>query len=212
VLRASLRKLNFCFFFAPAFHPAFKEIMPVRKALAQSGRRSVFNLLGPLINPGRPAYQLTGVFADRWVEPIADALDAIGLKAGLVAHCTPGPGLAFDELSCAGQNHIAGFGSLKGRRGALTTGDAGLAACDLDALKGGDVAANIQTLHALFSGASGAVPQGLSDSVLLNAGAALWIAGRAGDLESGAGLAREAIESGAARRWLSDAQAFYAQN
>lgn len=211
VLRESLEKLNFCFFFAPAFHPAFKEIMPVRKALAESGRRSVFNLLGPLINPGRPAYQLMGVFADRWVEPIADALDALGLKAGLVAHCTPDPGLALDELSCAGHNHVAGFGSLKERRGALATEEAGLAACDLDALKGGDVAANIQTLHALFSGESDAVPQGLSDSVLLNTGAALWIAGRAEDLRGGVRLARETIGSGAAKRWLSDTQAFYAQ-
>lgn len=210
VLRESLDALNFCFFFAPAFHPAFKEIMPVRKALAAEGRRSVFNLLGPLINPGRPAYQLMGVFADRWVEPIADALDAIGLKAGLVAHCMPEPGLALDELSCAGHNHIAGFGSLKKWRGALQTEHAGLAACHLDALKGGDVATNIQILHALFSGDTGAVPQGLLDSVLLNAGAALWVSGRARDLEGGVGLARETIRSGAAKRWLAKAQAFHA--
>ena len=212
MLRDSLEQLNFCFFFAPAFHPAFKEIMPVRQALAAEGRRSVFNLLGPLINPGRPAYQLLGVFADRWVEPIADALDAIGLKSGLVAHCTPEPGLALDELSCAGHNHVAGLGALGSRRGELFVDEAGLSPCKLEALKGGDVAANIATLHALFNGDTGSVSQGLLDSVLLNAGAALWIAGRADNLRAGVERAREVVESGAAKLWLGDVETFYARD
>lgn len=211
VLRQSLEELNFCFFFAPAFHPAFKEIMPVRKALAEAGRRSIFNLLGPLINPGRPAYQLLGVFAGRWVEPIADALDALDLKAGLVAHCTPEPGLALDELSCVGRNHVAGFGRLKARRGGLAPSEAGLAVCELNSLSGGDVAANIETLNQLFSGSLDAVPQGLLDSILLNAGAALWVAERADDLEGGVVLAREVVASGRAAQWLAEAQRFYSK-
>lgn len=210
-LRESLEKLNFCFFFAPAFHPAFKEIMPVRKALAAAGRRSIFNLLGPLINPGRPAYQLMGVYADRWVEPIADALEAIGLEAGWVAHCTPAPGLALDELSCAGHNHIAGFGRFKERRGVLPLDEAGLSACEIGALKGGDVTANLATLQALFNGDPTSVQPGLLDSILLNTGAALWIAGRATDLRAGVSQAREVIDSGRAKRWLADARSFYAQ-
>ncbi len=212
VLRESLDKLNFCFFFAPAFHPAFKEIMPVRQVLAESGRRSIFNLLGPLINPGRPAYQLMGVFADRWVEPIAEALDEVGLKAGLVAHCTPSVGLALDELSCVGRNHIAGFGRLSARRGDLKPQEAGLRPCDLAALSGGDVAANVEILHALFQGVPDAVPQGLLDSILLNAGAALWIAEKAHDLKGGVCLAREVIESGRAQQWLEDVRSFYAEH
>lgn len=211
VLRHSLEELNFCFFFAPEFHPAFKEIMPVRKALAGEGRRSVFNLLGPLINPGRPAYQLMGVFAEHWVEPIADALDAIGLDAGLVAHCTPGTGLALDELSCVGRNHVAGFGRFKARRGELSPTEAGLATCRHHALKGGDVAANIKTLHAIFTSTPCDIPQGLVDSILLNAGAALWIAGEANDLKSGVDLAREVVVSGQAGQWLKRVQAFYAK-
>lgn len=210
LLRESLDKLNFCFFFAPAFHPAFKEIMPVRKALAESGRRSIFNLLGPLINPGRPAYQLLGVFADRWVDPIADALDVIGLKAGLVAHCTPGTGLALDELSCAGPNYVAGIGRLKSFRGELSPAEAGLASCDLDSLKGGDVNANVETLHAIFDGPTGQVSQGLLESILINAGAALWVAGQAEDLKDGVAQAREVIDSGRAKQWLGDARSFYA--
>lgn len=210
VLRKSLDELNFGFFFAPAFHPAFKEIMPVRKALAEQGRRSIFNLLGPLINPGRPAYQLMGVFADRWVEPIAQALDAIGLKAGLVAHCTPEPGLALDELSCVGQNHVAGFGSFRERRGDLQPEEAGLTACDLDSLRGGDVDENIKTLNAILNGFRDQVPVGLMNSILLNAGAALWIAGQSADLRAGVALAREVVESGRAGQWLKQAQSFYA--
>ncbi|MDQ8208712.1 anthranilate phosphoribosyltransferase [Coraliomargarita sp. SDUM461003] len=213
VLRRSLDELNFCFFFAPAFHPAFKEIMPVRQALAAAGRRSIFNLLGPLINPGRPAYQLMGVYAERWVEPIAAALGEIGLKAGLVAHCTPEPGLALDELSCVGRNHVAGFGRLASLRGELSPGQAGLDTCDLASLRGGDVEANIQTLHQLFGAESGAasnsVPAGLWNSVLLNAGAALWIAEKAPDLKAGVFLAREVLESGRAARWLVQVQSFY---
>lgn len=211
ILRESLEELNFCFFFAPAFHPAFKEVMPVRKALAAVGQRSVFNLLGPLINPGRPAYQLVGVFAEQWVEPIADALDALDLDAGLVAHCTPGTGLALDELSCVGRNHIAGFGRLKARRGVLSLDEAGLSACQHRALKGGDVATNIKTLRAIFSGSPGDIPQGLVDSILLNAGAALWIVGKVNDLRHGVAQAQEVIESGRAEQWMQRVQSFYAK-
>lgn len=210
-LHASLEELNFCFFFAPAFHPAFKEIMPVRRTLAQSGRRTIFNLLGPLINPGRPAYQLMGVYEERWVEPIADALDTMGLKAGLVAHCTTGEDQVLDELSCAGRNHIAGFGSLISLRGELAIArQAGLSKCDLNSLKGGDVNENIRILNAIFDGSSSGVPQGLLDSILMNAGAAFWVAECTNDLDSGVQKAREVIDSGTARDWLQSARAFYA--
>lgn len=209
VLHRSLDELNFCFFFAPEFHPAFKEIMPVRQALAEEGRRSIFNLLGPLINPGGPAYQLMGVFAKHWVEPIAAALDELDLAAGLVAHCTPEEGKALDELSCVGRNHVAGFGRLRALRGELSPQIADLPPCEHRALRGGDVAANIETLHAIFEGLPCSVPDGLVDSIYLNAGAALWIAQKADDLKSGVQLAREVVESRQAQRWLERVQAFY---
>ena len=209
VLRESLKELNFCFFFAPAFHPAFKEVMPVRKALAEQKRRSIFNLLGPLINPGRPTYQLLGVFARAWVEPIAAALDEIGLKAGLVAHCTPAEGLNMDELSCVGRNHVAGFGSFRARLGDLRVEEAGLTNCGLDSLSGGDVDENIRTLKLIFHGHHKEVSEGLINSILLNAGAAFWIVGRSDDLSSGVEHARELLESGRAGHWLKKAQSFY---
>ncbi len=210
-LQASMEELNFCFFFAPAFHPAFKEIMPVRRALAQSGSRTIFNLLGPLINPGRPAHQLMGVYEERWVEPIADALDTMGLKAGLVAHCTTGEDHVLDELSCAGRNHIAGFGILNNLRGELALGhQVGLSKCDLNSLKGGDVNENIKILNAIFDRSSSEVSKGLLDSILMNAGAAFWVAGCTKDLDSGVQKAREVIDSGTARDWLQSVRAFYA--
>jgi anthranilate phosphoribosyltransferase len=208
-LRESLEVLNFCFFFAPAFHPAFKEIMPVRKALAESGRRSVFNLLGPLINPGRPAFQLMGVFSEHWVQPIGEALGSVGLDGGLVAHCAPGPGLNLDELSCVGKNTIAGFGRLESQRGVLSPEDYGLGSCDLDSLKGGDVDENLTLLHDLLEGSLDSEREGLRDSVLFNAGVALWIAGQVKDIESGVAQAREIIQTGQAKAWLLKAQAFY---
>jgi anthranilate phosphoribosyltransferase len=209
VLRASLRELNFCFFFAPAFHPAFKEIMPVRRTLAESGQRSIFNLLGPLINPGRPAYQLLGVFSQDWVKPLAEALGSLGLTSGLVVHGRPEQGRALDELSCAGGNFTAGFGRLESAVRGLIANDAGLPACDFSDLAGGDVEANLATMCALLSGVSGAVPAGLRNSVLLNAGAAFWIVGRAVDLSDGVARARQVLDSGAVGDWLQRTRDFY---
>jgi anthranilate phosphoribosyltransferase len=211
ILRESLRELNFCFFFAPAFHPAFKAIMPVRKNLAEEGVRTIFNLLGPLINPGQPAHQLLGVFSGAWVSPLAQALGALNLKAGLVVHGSPEAGRALDELSCAGSNTFAGLGRLNTEEGSLNAADAGLAECEFADLQGGDVAVNLKLLDGLVGRAGAAqVPSGLRDTVLLNAGAALWVAGRARDLKDGVGQANELLESGAVRAWLDRARTFYA--
>ena len=209
MLRESLRELNFGFFFAPAYHPAFKEIMPVCRALAEEGQRTIFNLLGPLINPGRPAHQLLGVFSEDWVQPLADALGELGLSAGMVAHGRPQKGSALDELSCAGQNFVAGFGALASIPKSLSPVDAGLSACEFSDLNGGDVAENLATMHALLSGAADSVPTGLRDSVLFNAGAALWVAGAALDVAGGVEQARETLESGAAEAWLERVRVFY---
>ena len=211
VLRESLRELNFCFFFAPAYHPAFKEIMPVRRALADQGQRTIFNLLGPLINPGRPAHQLLGVFSQEWVQPLADALGNIGLSAGVVAHGRPEAGRALDELSCAGENFVAGFGRLASIHQTLSPHDAGLSACEFADLAGGEVAENITVMHALLSGDAGAVPTGLRDSVLFNAGVALWVAGVATDVAAGVAQASDTLQSGAVAAWLERVRAFYKQ-
>jgi anthranilate phosphoribosyltransferase len=212
VIRASLDELNFCFFFAPAYHPVFKEIMPVRKAMAQEGKRSIFNLLGPLINPGRPAHQLLGVFSRRWVNPLSDALHSLGLNAGFVAYCSPEPEKSLDELSCAGINYVSGFGRLQGTTNLESLENLGLAPCNLCDLRGGDVNDNLSILSSLLGGDTQSISSGLLDSILLNAGAALWISGRAIDLPEGVALARELIESGRVLSWVKSAQDFYAKH
>lgn len=210
-MRQSLEELNFCFFFAPAFHPAFKEIMPVRKAMAAKGQRSIFNLLGPLINPGRPAHQLLGVYAPHWVEPLAEALGELGLSAGLVVHGFPEEGRALDELSCAGSNKIAGFGKLSDYSGALEASDAGLSACGFTDLAGGGMEDNLAILQSLLSGQDDLVPAGLRNSILFNAGAALWAAGKAADLAAGIQVADTLLRDGSVARWLKRAQEFNSQ-
>lgn len=208
-LQASVRELNYCFFFAPAFHPAFKAIMPVRKALAADGKRTIFNLLGPLINPGKPAYQLMGVYSQEWLAPLAGALGELGLKRGMVVHGRPQPEQGLDELSCAGENFVAGFGSLSGAPSRLVAADADLHSCDFSELDGGDAGHNLALMQALMSGDPDAVPSGLRDSILLNAGAALWIAERAADLKRGVAIARETLESGRVEAWLKSVRNFY---
>jgi len=210
-LRGCLEALNFCFFYAPAFHPAFKEIMPVRKAMAAEGIRSIFNLLGPLINPGRPAHQLLGVFAPNWVAPLAEALGALELEAGLVVHGFPEGDRALDELSCAGTNQVAGIGELSKYSGALSARDAGLPACKFSDLAGGGMEDNLAILHCVLTGKDDLVPPGLRNSILLNAGAALWASRQGVDLKDGIRMADELLRDGSVARWLRRAQTFNAQ-
>lgn len=206
LLRASLRELNFGFLFAPAFHPVFKDLMPVRQSMASKGRRSIFNILGPLINPANPSHQLLGVFAKNWVKPMAGALDSLNVKRGLVVHGTLPDGRGMDELTCAGTNTIAVLDS-----GAVTMqqwdiGEFGLAPCSQEALQGGSLSDNLQILDALVSGKA---PRGLTDTVSLNAGAALWAAGQAASVGEGVARAQELLGSGAVGSWLQQLKTFY---
>ncbi|MEX0326282.1 MAG: anthranilate phosphoribosyltransferase [Puniceicoccaceae bacterium] len=207
LLRAAIEELNFCFFFAPAFHPAFKEIMPVRKALAEEGQRTVFNILGPLINPAKPAHQLLGVFSPQWVGHLAGALDQLGLARGL-AVCSELPGGGFmDELTTAGNNHVRGFGSL-GEIDAVWTPDGlGFPPASPDDLKGGTAAENVALLNDILAG-NGRVS--LVDTLALNAAAAFLVVDRVDSLDEGCALAREILLGGALRSWLEKARAFYA--
>ena len=204
--RRSLEELNFVFFFAPAYHPAFKEIMPVRKALAARGQRTVFNILGPLINPGRPAFQLMGVFAESWVAPLAEALHALGLQGGYVAHGRLPDGGGMDEISCATQNRTAGFGRNRGDDEVWAATRHGLPECDRSVLAGGGVEDNVRLLEAILQGDA---PAGLVDSILLNAALALRIQGRVSSMEEGLDLAREQLQGGGVAALARKMQTFY---
>jgi len=117
-LRRSLHALGFAYFYAPNWHPAFRRIGPVRKLLAARGERSVFNILGPLLNPGRPAHVLLGAATPALVEKLADALEALGTTAGLAVHGVISPGKGIDELTSATRNIVRGAGRLRRRRAA----------------------------------------------------------------------------------------------
>ena len=209
VHRRALECLNFTFFFAPAFHPVFKAIMPARKALAAEGQKTIFNLLGPMINPAQPKHQLMGVYSRSWIELIAEAMDALELKGGLIVHGVPVPNSALDELSCAGGNYYQGFGALSDYSGELDLADAGLAECDADDLKGGSVDENVAMLFDFANNNGATIKHGLSDSIYLNVAAGLLSVGRVDNLREGVHLAKETVEEGHLLNWLNQVKAFY---
>jgi anthranilate phosphoribosyltransferase len=205
-LRRALAELGFVFFFAPAYHPGFKHVGPVRKALAAQGRRTIFNILGPLINPGRPAHVLLGVFAEAWVPKLAGALDALGTQAGLAAHGIIAPDRGIDELTTATQNRVRGFGRLAGLDARWGAEDFGLPVSPFSDLAGGDLAGNLALVDAILAGRG---PTGLVDTIVLNAAVALWITGKTADVRDGLGLAREHLLGGGVQRKIAATREFY---
>lgn len=207
-LREAMESLNFVFLFAPAYHPAFKEIGPVRRALGARGSRSIFNVLGPLLNPARPAMQLMGIYAEPLVPTIAAALDRLGLAGGLVVHGTGADGRVFDELTVTGPNRARGFGRLREIDITLTAADAGLEPAPFSDLAGGNAAANAAILARLVAGDA---PRGLVDTVAINAAAGLYVAGRYSSIREAVPEARDLLVGGAVAAWLKRARTFFAR-
>lgn len=205
-LRRALDELGFVFFFAPAYHPAFKHLAPVRKALAAQGRRTVFNILGPLINPGRPAHVLLGSFSAAWVPKLAGALHALGTSSGLAAHGIIEEGRGIDELTTATTNRVRGFGAQRAIDGEWRAADFGLEPAPFADLAGGDVAANLALVDAVLAGRA---PRGLVDTVVLNAAVALWLVGRVATIREGLAPARDLLLGGAVQRKIEATREFY---
>ncbi|HZP60820.1 MAG TPA: anthranilate phosphoribosyltransferase, partial [Opitutaceae bacterium] len=204
--RRALAELGYVFFFAPNFHSAFQHINPVRKALAAQGRRTIFNLLGPLLNPGRPAHALVGVFAESWVAPIAAAFDVLGAHTGLVAYGKIDGTRGTDELTTATDNHVRGFGRLDGLNAHWTAEGFGLRRAPFAELAGSDLAANLALIEALLAGRG---PAGLADTIVLNAAIGLWICGRLPRIEDGIPMARDLLLGGAVKKKIADTREFY---
>jgi len=191
----SLREHQFAFFFAPKYHPAFKHIAAARKLCAERGQRTIFNFLGPLLNPARPTAQLVGVPQPRLCEPIARVLQTLGVRRGMVVSgCVEGD-CFLDELSTLGETTIAEF--YQDRGFATSTFKQPEISGRLSDLAGGDSAANAEIIRRILR-AEDRGPK--RDAVLLNAGAALLVAGRAKSIAQGAELAAELIDSGAAMK------------
>ncbi len=191
VVERSLDEVGIAFFFAPTFHPSMRHAGPVRRELAI---RTAFNLLGPLTNPAGTRYQLVGVPHSELTELIAKALLMLGSERAWVVHGADG----IDEMSTTGHTKVS-----ECRDGAVSTfyvhpSDFGIPKADPNDLKGADAAANAAILLAILDGEKGA----RRDVVLLNAGASLFVGGRAASVREGIERAAEAIDSGAARRKL----------
>ncbi len=201
-LRDSLQALNYCFLFAPAFHPAFKEIMLVRRELAEEGERTIFNLLGPLINPARPAHILMGVYSQKWVYTVARSLDSLGVKRGLVVYGHMPDGGGMDELTCVCENRVAGVGQLSDVDAMWRPEVSGFDRCQKSDLAGGSAKENLEILYGLLDGKG---KKGLIDTILYNAGTALWIYGK----NEGFALAKDVLLGGALKDWLQKTRDFY---
>jgi anthranilate phosphoribosyltransferase len=203
----ALEQHGFAFLFAPRFHPAFKAIAPARKLCADRGQRTVFNLLGPLLNPARPSAQLVGVPRPQWCEPVARTLQALGLRRAMVV-CGEVPLPAadqtayLDELSTLGPNHAAEFYHDRGFGSSVwSPTEFQIQAAAMADWGGGDAITNA----ALVRGVVGGTDRGPKrDAVLLNAGAALFVAGAARNLTEGWQLAAETIDAGKVTQKLAD--------
>jgi len=197
----SLREKNFAFFFAPNFHPAFKNIAPARKLCAERGQRTIFNLLGPLLNPARPSAMLVGVPCPELCEPMARALQSLGTRRGMVV-CGQADGKHLDELSTIGANHVAEFYQERGfNLSTLTLENFPLQPAGLADLLGGDKNQNAEIVRRILAGDERGPKR---DAVLLNAGAALFVAGKTKSLAEGWTLAAETIDGGKAGAKLAE--------
>jgi len=186
-----IREAGIGFMFAPAHHTAMKHVGPTRVEL---GTRTIFNLLGPLSNPAGVKRLLLGVFSPMWVEPLAAVLRDLDTEAAWVVHGAGG----VDEISVAGPTKVAELKDGQIRTFEISPAEAGIAEAPLDAVKGGDAQQNAEAMRALLDGAAGPY----RDTVLLNAGAALIVAGKAANIREGVALAAASIDQGHARAAL----------
>lgn len=186
-----LEKAGMCFFFAQKYHTSMKYVGAIRKEL---GFRTVFNILGPLTNPGSPTMQLLGVYDRYLVEPLAQVLMSLGVQRGMVVYGED----KLDEISLSAPTTVCEFKDGWYKVYTIAPEDFGLTRCQKADLVGGSPAENAQITRDILNGAKG--PK--RDAVLLNAGAALYIGGKAETLAQGVTLAAELIDSGKAARTL----------
>ena len=187
-IAAAIREAGIGFMFAPAHHSAMKHVGPAR---AELGFRTVFNLIGPLSNPASVKRYLLGVFSPDWVEPLANVLMSLGAERAWVVHGHGG----LDEISIAGASKVAAVENGKVTTFTVHPDDAGLRVRPIEEIRGGDAAHNAEALRAVLSGA----PNAYRDTVVLNAAAALVVAGKAKTVREGAVLATAIIDEGRAR-------------
>lgn len=189
---ACLEEAGIVFLFAPNFHPAMKHVAPVRKKVGVT----IFNLLGPLVNPAHATHQVAGVYDENYLEAMAEALKSLGSRRAMVVCAKDG----LDEISTTTSTMVCEWNGQSVRRYSVHPEDFGMTPACMDDLTGGDLASNVQIVRDILSGQNG--PK--RDIVLLNAAHALVVIGRVKDVPEGIALAKELIDSGKARRKLDE--------
>lgn len=197
-----LEEVGAGFLFAPLYHPAFKAVVAVRKQLAEQGKRTIFNLLGPLLNPARPDYQLIGVFDPALGPVFTEILARLGRKRAWAVHGTTEDGAGMDELSTLGLSRIWSTENPDRVATTITPSSLHLGPATLDDLQGGDASENAHLLTGILEGR---IRGAKRDIVTLNAAAGLVITGKAQNLTAGLEMANRSLDEGAAlailERW-----------
>ena len=188
-----LKEAGMCFFFAQKYHTSMKYVGPIRKEL---GFRTVFNILGPLTNPASPTMQLLGVYDEYLVEPLAQVLSSLGVKRGMVVYGMD----KLDEISLSAPTKVCEMKDGWYKTSIITPEEFGFERCTKDDLKGGTPEENAAITRAVLNGEKGHK----RNAVLMNAGAALYIAGKAESIKDGVKLAAELIDSGKAAAALEE--------
>ncbi len=181
-------KITFCF--APRFHPALAALKEIRR---QMGTRTIFNLVGPFLNPASSQHYLMGVSSVELLQPFADILAALQIKKSAVVHSD-----GMDELTCGAVTHVIEIDEGRQKSYTLEPADLGFKRCDKAALKGGDAAYNATVLKEVFAGKTGAV----SDTIILNAAMAVYLYGKENNLADAVRLSRECLLAGKAGKLL----------
>ncbi len=187
-----LNEVGMCFFFAQKYHTSMKYVGAIRKEL---GFRTVFNILGPLTNPGKPKMQLLGVYDDYLVEPLAQVLIELGVRRGMVVYGRD----RLDEISLSAPTSVCEIRDGWFKSYVITPEDFGFERCKKEELRGGTPEENAEITRAVLSGEPGC----RRNAVLMNAGASLYIGGKAGSMKEGVAMAAELIDSGKAMETLN---------
>jgi anthranilate phosphoribosyltransferase len=196
---AGIESIGLGFFFAPLYHPAFKAVAEARKMLAAEGQRSIFNVLGPLLNPSRPDYQLIGVFDPKLTRTFGEILVQLGRQGAWVVHGSAGVGQGMDELSTLGMNEVCQLENGRLSETKIDPKALGFGKAKLEDLVGGDATENAAILEGVLAGTLKGAKR---DIAVLNAAAGFVITGKAADLEAGKALAEELLSRGAAHAKL----------
>jgi len=208
LLRDCLAATGIGFLFAPAYHPSFKIIGPVRKTLALQGVATVFNILGPLLNPARPPFQLVGIFSETLLPKYAEVLRLLGRQSAWAVHGSTSPaGTGIDEFSTLGINHYCAVNKGDVTAHTLDPRPLGFPRAEIEELRGGDRTENARILTGILAGH---IHGPKRDVVILNAAAGFVIAGLASDLAEGIARAHDQLQSGRALAKLKALQAFSA--